>query len=65
MKKLVRKSHSDWFGGVCLGLAEYWNTDATILRLLFLFLFFFTPLPIVWIYIILCVAIPSESEVEK
>ncbi len=62
MKKLVRKDSSDWFGGVCLGLAEYWNIDVTVLRLIFLFLFFFSTGNIVWIYIILWAAIPSESE---
>jgi len=59
MKKLVRKD-SDWFGGVCLGLSEYWGMDATILRILFILLFFFSSFPIGWIYIILWAAIPSK-----
>lgn len=64
-KKLVRKDNSDWLGGVCLGLAEHWDMDTSVIRLIFIFLYFFSPFPIGWIYLILCAAIPSESELNQ
>lgn len=60
MGKLTRKK-SDCLGGVCLGLAEHWNTDPTLIRLIFLFLFFFSVVPIFWIYIILLIVIPESN----
>jgi len=53
-KKLYRDVHRKMIGGVCAGLAEYFDTDVTVFRLLFVFAFFiagvgFIPYIIMWI----------------
>jgi phage shock protein C len=37
-RKLYRSKSDRMLGGVCGGLAEYFNTDATLIRLLFVLL---------------------------
>jgi phage shock protein PspC (stress-responsive transcriptional regulator) len=53
-KKLYRNEYHKVLGGVCSGLAEYFDMDVTIIRLLFAFAFFaagvgFVPYVILWI----------------
>ena len=53
-KKLYRDPYNKMIGGVCAGLAEYFDTDITVVRLLFAFAFFimgvgFIPYVILWI----------------
>jgi phage shock protein PspC (stress-responsive transcriptional regulator) len=53
-KKLYRDEYHKVIGGVCAGLAEYFDMDPTIVRLLFAFTFFimgvgFIPYVILWI----------------
>jgi phage shock protein PspC (stress-responsive transcriptional regulator) len=53
-KKLYRDEYHKVFGGVCSGLADYFDMDVTIVRLLFAFTFFimgvgFIPYIILWI----------------
>jgi phage shock protein C len=53
-KKLYRDEYHKVIGGVCAGLAEYFDMDTTIVRLLFAFTFFvmgvgFIPYIILWI----------------
>lgn len=53
-KKLYRDEYHKVFGGVCSGLAEYFDMDVTVVRLLFAFTFFimgvgFIPYIILWI----------------
>jgi phage shock protein C len=53
-KKLYRDEHHKVFGGVCSGLADYFDMDVTVVRLLFAFTFFimgvgFVPYIILWI----------------
>ncbi|HRD58408.1 MAG TPA: PspC domain-containing protein [Ferruginibacter sp.] len=62
-KRLFRNENDKWIGGVCSGLANYFNTDVLIIRIIFLILFFafgFGLLP----YIILWVAVPSSASIE-
>jgi phage shock protein C len=48
-------------GGVCGGLAEYFNLDPTIVRLLFVLLAFVTALfPALILYFILWVIVPRN-----
>jgi phage shock protein PspC (stress-responsive transcriptional regulator) len=59
-KKLYRNDYRRVFGGVCAGLADYFEMDVTIIRLLFAFAFFvggvgFVP------YIILWIVLPRRS----
>ena len=53
-KKLYRDEYHKVFGGVCSGLAEYFDMDVTVVRLLFVFSFFamgvgFLPYVVLWI----------------
>jgi phage shock protein C len=51
-KKLYRSRTNRRIAGVCGGLAEYFNVDATIIRLLFVLGFFFLS-GAFWVYLIL------------
>ncbi|MBQ7540636.1 MAG: PspC domain-containing protein, partial [Bacteroidaceae bacterium] len=47
--------------GVCGGLAEYMNVDATIVRLLYVFLTFFTGFfPGIILYVVAALIAPKE-----
>jgi len=48
--------------GVCGGLAEYFETDATIVRIIFI-LFSFTGAIGIILYLILWIAVPSEHPI--
>ncbi|UBM60365.1 PspC domain-containing protein [Marinilongibacter aquaticus] len=64
MKKLFRiKGHDKMIGGVAMGLAEYFDIDVTIVRLLFA-IGFFTPVPVVIAYIILWIIMPVKNRYE-
>lgn len=61
MKKLC-KSQKKILSGVCGGIAEYFNIDATIVRLITVVLMFFTGFfPMAIIYILATVLIPSVT----
>ena len=61
MKKLVRPKKNRWIAGVCLALANYFNIDVTIVRILWIFLLLPGGLPGVIPYIILWLMIPEEK----
>ncbi len=64
MKKLYRQPNSV-FGGICAGIAKYFNIDDVIIKLIFIILFF-TPFPIVILYIIMWILIPKQPiEIES
>lgn len=59
-KKLYRSRADRRIGGVCGGLAKYFNIDATLVRLLFLLGLLFVG-GTFFAYIILMIVIPEES----
>jgi len=59
-KKLVRSRKDKYLGGVCGGIAEYLNTDPTLIRLLFVLFAIFGG-PGILLYLILWIALPEES----
>lgn len=60
-KRLYRSNRDAMLGGVCGGLAEYFNLDPTIVRLLFVLLAFVTALfPALLVYFILWVIVPRN-----
>jgi phage shock protein PspC (stress-responsive transcriptional regulator) len=62
-KRLYRSSRDVMLGGVAAGLAEYFNIDPTIVRLLFVLLAFMSAgVPVVLIYFILWVVMPRNPE---
>jgi phage shock protein C len=65
-KKLYRSQTQKMIGGICGGLAEYFDLDVNITRLLFVALALFTVFfPMVIFYIIAWLIIPSEEEAKK
>lgn len=58
-RKLYRSQTDKIIGGVCGGLAEYFNIDPTLVRLIFVLLTL-TPLHGVLLYIILWIITPAR-----
>jgi len=58
--KLYRSEKNRMLGGVCAGLGEFFNVDATLIRILFVVITIFGGGGIL-IYILLWLIIPSES----
>jgi phage shock protein C len=58
-RKLYRSTSNRQLAGVCGGLAEYFNLDPTIVRLLFVLLALVTAIfPVLLVYLILWIVIP-------
>ena len=60
-KKLQRSRKERMIGGVCGGLANYFNVDPTIVRLLFVLSFFFLYPGTILIYVLLLIIMPEEN----
>ena len=58
--RLYRITQNQKLGGVAQGLAEYFNTDVTLIRAIFILLFF-TPFPSILTYIILWIVLPVKD----
>jgi len=67
MDNRLRRSNKDfWLGGVCGGIAEYFEFEHTILiRLLFVMLFISPAVPSILIYLILWIIIKEKKQHEK
>jgi phage shock protein PspC (stress-responsive transcriptional regulator) len=61
VKRLYRSRYDTMIGGVCGGLAQYFNVDITIIRVVFVILALFAAGGVV-IYIILWIAIPINPD---
>lgn len=57
-KKLERDMQNKVLGGVCSGLANYFDVDVTLLRILFACLFVFATMGF-WLYLILWAVMPA------
>ena len=47
--------------GVCAGIAEYFDVDSTLIRLLFVFGFFVTGSGLLWVYLIMMIIVPEYT----
>jgi len=63
MKKLYRSNTQRMIAGVLGGLAEYFNVDVTILRLVFVVLFIMSFFTLSLIYLAAAIIIPAERDV--
>lgn len=63
IRRLYRSRTDRSIAGICGGLAEYFGSDSTLIRLLTLLLILFGGLSI-WIYIILWIIIPEQPRPE-
>jgi phage shock protein C len=60
-RKLYRSQNQRMLAGVCGGLAEYFNVDATLIRVLFLVLGVFGGTGLV-IYVVMWLIVPDVSK---
>jgi phage shock protein C len=61
-KRLFRSTSSKMLGGVCGGLAEYFDVDPTLVRIAYLLLEFCTAFfPGILLYIICWIVIPENK----
>jgi len=60
-RKLYRSRNQRMLAGVCGGLAEYFNVDATLIRVLFLVLGVFGGTGLV-IYVVMWLIVPDISK---
>ena len=61
-KKLYRSEKTRMIAGVCGGLAEYFDVDPVVVRLLWVVFTFFIGSGIL-IYILACIIMPNEKDV--
>ena len=65
MKKLYRSSNRI-LAGVCGGIAEYFDVDPTLIRVVYVFRSIFSAgFPGLLLYIILMVLIPNYNQIEN
>jgi len=65
-KKLYRSSEQRMIAGICGGLAEYFDMDVNIMRLLFVAISLLSVLfPMVIFYIIAWIIVPEEEKSKK
>lgn len=64
IKKLTRKTQNEQIAGVCAGLADYFNLDVTVVRLIFVLMAIFGG-PGLLLYIILWVIMPEDERKKK
>ncbi len=60
MKKLTRNIDNKIIGGVCAGLADYFEIDVILFRLIFI-LGLFSTFPFILTYIILWIIMPKNK----
>ncbi|MGI5897542.1 MAG: PspC domain-containing protein [Candidatus Dojkabacteria bacterium] len=65
MKRLYRSEENQMIAGVCGGIAEYFEIDPTIVRVLYVFLSMSTGGFGIFMYLILWAIIPSKSSIAK
>ena len=65
-KKIMRSRKDKMIGGVCSGIAEYFNIDPVLARVLWIFITMFSGIILgVIVYIILLIIIPEEEVFNK
>jgi len=64
-KRLYRSSTNKMVAGVCGGLAEYFNVDPVIIRIIAVILLLPGGLPGFLPYVILWIVVPLDTEVPK
>lgn len=58
-KRLYRSNRSSYLGGVCGGLADYFNIDPVLVRIIFVLVFIYGGAGLL-VYLILWIVIPKE-----
>ncbi len=63
--KRLYRSNDKVIGGVCGGLADYFNIDANVLRVIAVILFILPPFPALLAYIIMWIVLPKAPDYVK
>lgn len=63
MRRLVRPRSNRMIAGVCAGVANYFNIDPTVVRIVFLLLLIPGGVPGPLVYLVLWAVMPDESNV--
>jgi len=58
-KRLYRSVEDRMVGGVCAGIADFFDIDPTIIRLVFVLGFFASVSGLFWAYIIMMIVVPE------
>ena len=58
-KKLYRSVDDRMIAGVCAGIADYFDVDPTLVRLIFVLGFFASVSGLFWAYVIMMVVVPE------
>ena len=58
-KKLYRSVDDRMVGGVCAGIADFFDIDPTLVRLVFVLGFFASVSGLFWAYIIMMIVVPE------
>lgn len=58
-KRLYRSVDDRMIAGVCAGIADYFDIDPTLVRLLFVLGFFVTGSGLFWAYVIMMMVVPE------
>jgi len=58
-KRLYRSVDDRMIAGICAGIADYFDVDPTLIRLLFVFGFFATGSVLFWAYVIMMIIVPE------
>ena len=57
--RLYRSMDDRMIAGICGGIADYFDVDPTLIRLLFVFGFFVTGSGLFWAYVIMMIVVPE------
>lgn len=63
MKKLYRDTNDKMIAGVCSGIANYFNLDKTLIRLVWAILAVGSLSTLFWIYLICWLIIPADDNI--
>lgn len=58
-KKLYRSVEDRMIAGVCAGIADYFDVDPTLVRLIFVLGFFASISGLFWAYVIMMIVVPE------
>ena len=64
-KKKLARSHNRMIAGVCSGIAEYFNMDITLVRIIYVLLTFFTAFAGMIVYLILWLVMPDNAKTDN
>ena len=60
-KKLTRPQSNKMLAGVCAGIANYFNLDPTLIRVIYAMLTVFTAFAGIIVYLLLWIIIPEDK----